>query len=190
MHLATQPTGQHQAEEPATADDQASRLRFRVNADLAHHPLIDGYTHPAAKEIEAALRPRARCSHCGGSGTLPAAASEAQTPAWVLPLLEEMIADNGEGVLTCLMHLDQPPGDSGWRRKIISRALSSDDLMVRDVAVQACEQWQDAWALDALRSAAASESTGYLKDYMAEAASSLAHMTRKRWQSPQPTSRS
>lgn len=113
------------AERLVAADSaQRERLAQDLNHAFAVEPLEDGWTHPAEDIVAESLRqPRAQ-EWLHGFCVGPARSADAAS------------------VLLCLGRLDSP-GDLVWRVRLVREALATDDVDLRDAAVQAAESWGD-----------------------------------------------
>ncbi|MCY4100240.1 MAG: hypothetical protein OXF46_04905 [Rhodobacteraceae bacterium] len=97
-------------------------------------PFEDGFFHPAEQILDEAIG----SSH------------KREVLDWLL----QTITNNKDSffslsVLRSLAHLR--PATPGWRVKIISSALSSEDIETRDVAAQVAESWDDMEVKDILK---------------------------------------
>lgn len=91
---------------------------------------------------------------------------EAKVLGWIHELvLDTSRPDLAYSILLCLTH-QQPPGTSSWRLHLISGALGSKDIVVRDAAVQVAESWADPALLPVLRAQKDNETATWLKNYL------------------------
>lgn len=110
----------------------------------------DGMYHPAEDIILGALE-----NH-----------DEAKVLGWIRELvMDTSRPDFVYSILLCLTH-QQPPGTSSWRVDLISGALDSQDIVVRDAAVQVAESWADLALLPVLHAHKDNEPVNWLKDYL------------------------
>ena len=109
-----------------TAEDTKSHLAREITGDFRNTLYEGGMEHPAERTLERWLTPD----------------READT----LPALEEICLDEqrpalAADTLKCLAVLERRPGDTRWRAELVRRALASDDIEIRDAAIQASEHW-------------------------------------------------
>ena len=110
-------------------------------------PLEDGMDHPAEQVITAALA--------------------AEKSDVVLRRIRSICLDStrpafAAGVLLCVARLPGV-GNAGWRARLVRGGLASDDVEVRDAAMQAAEHWGDPGLRRTL--SAHSEPVGWLDEY-------------------------
>ena len=138
---------------PAVVDGtyfEASRLES-LNALLGNafesDPIEDGITHPAERIIDDALF----------------STGEQETCAW-LGRMSVSIERPGfaASVLRCLAR--RRPGTSKWRAGVVRESLSSNDVEMRDAAVQAAEAWGGTEVQAVLRGQ--SEEVPWLRKYI------------------------
>ncbi len=129
-------------------------LDLRLHSSFDAHPVEDGITHSAEKVIERALLSGDEELVCG----------------W----LAQMSADTersvfAASVLRCLGRLTV--GDSTWRAEVVRIALSSQDVEMRDAAIQATKWWGDPELKRVLQ--LHSETEPWLREYIEGVADSI-----------------
>ena len=112
-------------------------------------PLEDGHNHPAESLLAETI---------------------SSTGATALEWVRGIVLDRespafGASVLRCLGRLKMP-GDPRWRSEIIGDALGSDNVELRDAAVQAVETWEDKNLLAVLQRH--EEPVSWLEEYVGE----------------------
>ena len=110
-------------------------------------PLEDGMDHPAEQVITAVL--------------------DSEDPEVVLRWIRSICLDStrpafAAGVLLCVARLPGV-GNAGWRERLVRGGLATDDVEVRDAAMQAAEHWGDPGLRRTL--SAHSEPIGWLDEY-------------------------
>lgn len=130
-------------------DDIGRRLLGQVRMALDAEPLEAGMDHRAEGILADALE-----------GSVPSAILDAIRACCVSD--EERVG--AADLLRCLARLASP-GTEEWRTDLIRGALSSDDLEVRDAALEAADAWQDRGLLSVLRSHR--EPTAFLREEIA-----------------------
>ncbi len=142
--------GLRPASEERSLVERRERERFAASLRSVFEtdPLEDGVTHPAEEIIGGALR-----STDGRRvlGWLESFSRDAAQP------------DFAASVLRCLGRQERP-GEPPWRAEVVETALDSDDVRIRDAAVQAAESWGGPDMRDILR--AHSESARWLRDHI------------------------
>ncbi len=137
------------------ADPRENQQReFKLIVALEETSLEDGISHPAELIFDEALR--------------------LVDVERVLVWLRTLVMDSGRpflasSVLRCLGR--RRPGTSAWRAGIVRAALSSDDVEMRDAAVQAAELWGGLEVREVLKSH--SEVTPWLRSYIDEVVEDL-----------------
>ncbi len=121
------------AHDPETVE-RFRRLEAALVDTFKSDPPEDGVVHQAEEIIEAALR------------SVPAEG--------VLEHLRRLVLDPGRptlgaAVLRILGRLNA--GSIAWRKRIVRNALGSENVEIRDAAVQAAESWADPEVLEVLR---------------------------------------
>lgn len=110
----------------------------------------DGMYHPAEDIILGALK-----NH-----------DEAKVLGWIREfVIDTSRPDFAYSILLCLTH-QQPIGTTSWRVHLISDALNSQDIVVRDAAVQVADSWADPALLPVLQARKNNEPVNWLKDYL------------------------
>jgi len=135
-------------------DEGRVRIRIALIRTLYDEVFENGVDHPAEQIIEDALR----------------SVEERR----VLPWLREWAFDAecfgfSADLLRCLGRLDL--GTSAWRAALVQSALASDDVEMRDAAVQAAESWGGSEFLDVLRNHA--EPRPWLRTYVKDVVEGL-----------------
>ena len=135
--------------EPVLAQSPAqARLQSALRASFEADPLEDGICHPAEEIIGQALQ----------SGECP------DVLAWLRALcLDTAQPSFAASVLRCLGR-QSDPGSDKWRAGLVRAALATDDVEIRDAAVQAGELWGGPNLIDVLN--AHSEPVTWLQDYI------------------------
>ena len=111
-------------------------LTHRLLSAIESEPLEDGIRHPAEDVLDAAFRLHPTSSLL----------------AWVQDIaLDTHSPTTAASVLRCLGRRARP-ANSSWRAALVKGALSTDEVDVRDAAVQAAESWGDVQILGVLRS--------------------------------------
>ena len=132
------------------ADQGLLRLRDLLYASFEAKPLEDGIDHPAEDIIDNAIRST-------GSDRvfdwLYGACFDAEHPAY------------SASVLRCLGRQIRP-GNEFWRTRLVQRALTMDDVEIRDAALQVAESWGDLGIQDILKIRVQTEPLPWLRNYM------------------------
>ncbi len=127
---------------------ERDRRRFldRLHASFDAEPLEDGMDHPAEQVITAALE-----SEDGDTALqwISNACLDSESPAFA--------------AATFLCAARQPIGTAAWRAGLVHGALASDDIELRDAAIQAAELWGDPGLREIL--ADHSEPVSWLDEY-------------------------
>jgi hypothetical protein len=127
LHLAAEASSQ-QHSSSRSPDDLKSRLHFLFDAE----PVEDGRTHAAEQVIYQALRQHKKAT------------------IWLLELANDVAYVHRVALLRCLGRM---PADlvGSWGLSVMSQALGSDDVEVRDAAICAFELWGTREAAEVLR---------------------------------------
>ena len=130
-----------------TPEEQLKALGWELRGDFERQPVKDGMEHEAEHTLERAFRdiPQKPLLQW-----LEDACTNADRPAFA------------SSALHCLAVIKKP-GTPEWRAGLVARALASDDIEIRDQAIQAAEQWEEPGATEAL--AAHDEPLGWLRQY-------------------------
>jgi len=128
------------------SDEQLLRLRQQIWSHLVEEPLEDGVTHPAETVVAGAL-----------------AGSAVQLAAFTQLVGAESNPEFSASMLRLAGRVGRMVGRD-WRGELVKRALSSSSATVREAAVEAIEQWEDAELLPLLR--AHTEPVSWLKAYI------------------------
>ena len=141
---------------PSLAQSPAqARLQSTLRALFEADPLADGISHPAEEIIGQALQ----------SGQAPSVL------AWLRALcLDAAQPSFAASLLRCLGR-QTDPGTEVWRVELVSAGLATDDVEIRDVAVQAVELWGDSNLVDVLESH--SEPVRWLQNYIRDVTDDL-----------------
>lgn len=132
--------------DPGLALDPRS-FETRLRIALESEPVEDGITHPAEQIIDDALL--SLNSH--------------DALSWLRGLAIDIEQPGiAASVLRCLGR--RRPATSAWRARIARDALASNDVEMRDAAVQAAEEWGDTEVQDVLRRH--TEKVSWLRDYI------------------------
>lgn len=129
-----------------TSDELLRRLRQQIWSRLDEEPLEDGVTHSAEKVVAEAL--------AGPTGQLSAFARLLET---------ERSPEFSASMLRLAGRVGRAAGRD-WRGELVKSALNSSSTTLREAAVEAIEQWEDAELLPLLR--AHTESVSWLKAYI------------------------
>ena len=142
--------------EPSLAQSPAqARLQSTLRALFEADPLEDGISHPAEEIIGQALQ----------SGQAPSVL------AWLRALcLDAAQPSFAASLLRCLSR-QTDPGTEVWRVELVSAGLATDDVEIRDAAVQAVELWGDSNLVDVLESH--SEPVTWLQSYIRDVTDDL-----------------
>ncbi|MCY3826305.1 MAG: HEAT repeat domain-containing protein [Candidatus Dadabacteria bacterium] len=134
---------------------QQTQFSNRLRAAFEASQLEDGMNHPAERIIRKALRsPKNR-----------------QVLDWLKSFsLDEEHPDFAASVLRCLGRQTKP-GTCSWRTELIRRALTTDDVEIRDAAVQAAESWDEEESANILKSH--HEPEPWLREYILDVISDL-----------------
>ena len=112
-------------EQALVAGQEQERLAYRLRGAFEIEPFEDGMDHPADQIIENALR------SSGSQSILD----------WLSAFSLDTERPNfASSVLRCLgrqTHI----GTAAWRAELVRNALATDDIEIRDAAVQAAESW-------------------------------------------------
>lgn len=130
-------------------DDIGRRLLEQVRMALDAEPLEAGMDHRAEEILADALE-----------GSVPSAILDAIRACCVSDEERFGVAD----LLRCLARLASP-GTEEWRTDLIRDALTSDNLEVRDAALEAADVWRDRGLLRVLQSHR--EPTAFLREEIA-----------------------
>ena len=111
----------------SSREAEQERLETRLWAAFEADPLEDGMYHPAEEVIGEALQ----------------AADRESTLKW----FKEFSMDGAHpgfaaSILRCLGRQEHP-GTDKWRAELVRDGLASEDVEIRDAAVQAAESWED-----------------------------------------------
>ena len=137
-------------EQALVEEPERERLAHRLRSAFEIEPFEDGMNHPADQIIENVLR------SSGSQGILD----------WLSAFSLDMERPNfASSVLRCLgrqAHI----GTAAWRAELVRNALATDDIEIRDAAVQAAESWGGSGMVNVLRSH--SEPESWLQEYILE----------------------
>ena len=125
-------------------------LRDLLCASFEAEPLEDGIDHPAEDIIGGAIR------STGGDRVfdwLYRACLDAEHPTF------------SASVLRCLGR-QMRPGTELWRTELVRRALTMDDVEIRDAALHAAEFWGGLDMRDMLKIKVQTEPSQWLRNYM------------------------
>jgi hypothetical protein len=132
--------------EARPSDELLRRLRQQIWSRLDDEPLEDGVTHSAEEVVAGAL--------AGPAGQLAAFARLVET---------EPSHEFSASMLRLAGRVGRTAGPD-WRGELVKSALRSSSAILREAAVEAIEQWEDAGLLPLLR--AHTESVSWLKAYI------------------------
>ena len=129
----------------------AERLEHGLYALFAEEPIEDCISHPAQQVIEQALKTPEK-SH-------------------VLERLRKIALNSAEpdfaySVFCCMGRQKEHVGSPEWRTELVRSGLQSDNIQIRDAAIQAAETWLDSEIADVLKGH--SEKEKWLQDYIAK----------------------
>lgn len=126
---------------------ETRRLETKLKRAFEDLPLEDGMNHPAELTIDEAMQ----------------SADRQRIYEWLGELVVDIDRPKfAASVLRCLGR--RQPGTSAWRLGIVRTALATDDLEIRDAAVQAAESWGDKKVRNVLQNH--TETTPWLRDYI------------------------
>ena len=137
-------------EQELVENSERKRLAYRLRSVFEIEPLEDGMDHPADQIIENALR---SSENQGILDWLVAFSLDTERPNFA------------SSVLRCLgrqTHIGTP----AWRAELVRNALATNDIEIRDAAVQAAESWGGLGVVHALRSH--NEPESWLQEYILE----------------------
>lgn len=129
-----------------TSDEQLRRLQQQLWTRLDEEPVEDGVTHSAEKIVEEALTGSVGCFD-----------------EFTRLLEMESSPEFSAALLRLAGRVGQTAG-LDWRGELLKDALNSSSATLREAAVEAIEQWEDAEFLPLLR--AHTESVSWLKAYI------------------------
>ena len=135
------------SEEPPTIDEGRERLFNELYAAFDVEPFENGIAHPSEQVIASALQNQIALDWFGDFCT------DIRHPDFAASVLRCL------GRQTC-------PGTSQWRSNLIQQALATDDMEIREAAVQVVESWGANDLLDILRSHDEPES--WIRDYISD----------------------
>ena len=140
---------------PIVQSEEKIQLETKLDIAFEANPLEDGIVHQAEQIIDNALRLSVNQDH-------------------LLDFLADMTVnikhpDFAASVLRCLSRLQL--GKSTWRTKILQSALTSEDVEIRDTAVEAAETWQDIELRGVLQRH--NESAPWLRNYIGDVIADL-----------------
>ena len=129
---------------------EQTRLAHKLHSAFETEPLEDGMHHKAEDIIEQAL--------------------QSDEDGRILDWLKDFSLDDTQpafaaSILRCLGRQEYL-GTSSWRSELVRDALASDDVEIKDAAVQAAELWDDPHILPVLKSHYEPES--WLRDYISD----------------------
>ena len=128
-------------------DARRERLERALRDAFDADPLEDGVSHPAERIVAEVV---------GTSSAL----------VWLRGfVLETESPTFGASTLRCLGRLNDV-GTAVWRTDLVRRALTNEDVQVRDAALQAAEAWDDAVLLSVLAAHLPFEPVGWLREAM------------------------
>ena len=135
--------------ESVSSTRERDRRRFfdRLHASFDAEPLEDGIDHPAEQVITAALESEDRDT---ALQWISNACLESESPAFAAATF--LCAARYPGI-----------GTAAWRAGLVHGALASDDMELRDAAIQAAEFWGDPGLREIL--ADHSEPVSWLDEY-------------------------
>ena len=130
------------------ANRAKERLAARLQAAFDADPFEDGINHPVEEIIARELRK----------------SENGQALEWFKDIsLDSTRPAFAASVLRCLGRLARP-GTASWRTDIVRRALTTDNVEIRDAAAQTAELWNDSDMGAVLK--AHSEPVPWLRDYI------------------------
>ncbi len=134
----------------AIADQRLLHLRDLLYASFEAEPFEDGIDHPAEDIIGDAIR---STDDDRVFDWLYRACFDAEHPTF------------SASVLRCLGR-QMRPGTELWRTELVRRALTMDDVEIRDAALQAAEFWGGLGIRDILKHMVQTEPLQWLRNYM------------------------
>lgn len=155
--LHAEATSLEVTEQTLAEEREQGRLANKLHAEFEAEVLQDGEHHPAEDLIQEALRTSQERVVLQWFETW---AVDASQPSFAASLLR------------CLGRQERFGTDS-WRTELIRKALSVDDVDIRDAAVQAVESWEDQELIQVLMGH--DEPEHWLKDYIQGVIYDLTH---------------
>ncbi len=135
---------------------EQTQFSNRLHAAFEASQLESGMSHPAERIIATALR----------------SSKNRQVFDWLKSFsLDEEHPGFAASVLRCLGRQTKP-GTYSWRAELIRRALTADNVEIRDAAVGAAESWGDRESASILKSHR--EPEPWLREYISDVISDLA----------------
>ena len=155
--LHAKATSLEATEQTLAEERERGRLANKLHAEFEAEVLQDGEHHPAEDLIQEALR------------TSQERVVLQWFETWAVDASQPSFAAS---VLRCLGRQERFGTDS-WRTELIRKALSVDDVDIRDAAVQAVESWEDQELIQVLMGH--DEPEHWLKDYIQGVICDLTH---------------
>ena len=134
-------------------NQEQRRLAADLRAPLETHPLEDGTHHRAEKITGEALQARKGFPVLDWLGAFSLNVADPESGASVLPCL------------------GRHPDPAAWRASLVRDGLASDNVEIKDAALQAAESWGGAGMRAGLE--VPSESPPWLRDYIREVIDNL-----------------
>lgn len=134
--------------------DRRRQLEMALWNVFDAEPLEDGMTHPGEQVIATAVQESER-----SLDWLKRFALTATAPAFAA------------STLRCLSRIDV--GTSEWRARLVAEVLASEDVQMRDAALQAAEEWGGGHLREVLESHLASEPVDWLRRAMKDVVQSM-----------------
>lgn len=147
--------GEIVAQTTATAQQFLDDLDAQLRASFHEEPVEDGVTHAAEDILATALLDN---TYFGILDWISQATRETSSPT------------HSASILRCLGRLNVDLSTT-WKAEIIENALRTDDVEIRDAAVQAAERWGDKPLIEILM--AHDEPEDWLAEYIDEVISDL-----------------
>ena len=137
-------------EQVLVEESERERLAYRLRSAFGIEPFENGMDHPADQIIENALRSSGSQRILDWLGAFS---------------LDTECPNFASSVLRCLgrqIHI----GTAAWRAELVRNALATDDIEIRDAAVQAAESWGGLEVVNVLM--LHSEPESWLQEYILE----------------------
>ena len=158
LNTSRQKTMNPNSRPPSANPSARTTLHHHLLADFGNEPVEDGMDHEAERTLGGAFGPDSQ-----------------HDPQDLMDQLLELCTDVSQptfasSVLRCLSRLDLP-GTPEWRQQVVANALRTNDVEIRDAAIQAVEHWQEQPLVNVLKEH--HEPLTWLRDYLEGVVSDL-----------------